>query len=66
VIIKPLESLLQTNNNYSVMQQIGTSAFNTIVRWKPRRCVCPMVCKQIFSQQGLRTRNSGYPKEFCA
>jgi len=29
VLIKSLESLLQTNN-YSVMQQFGTSAFNTV------------------------------------
>jgi len=30
VLIKSLESLLQTNN-YSIMQQIGTSAFNMVV-----------------------------------
>jgi len=32
VLIKSLESLLLTND-YSVMWQLGTSAFNTVVRW---------------------------------
>jgi len=31
VLIKSLESLLLTND-YSVMWQLGTSAFNTVVR----------------------------------
>jgi len=30
VLIKALESLLQTNN-FSVVEQFGTSAFNTVV-----------------------------------
>jgi len=31
VLIKSFKSLLETYNNYSVMQQFATSVFNTVV-----------------------------------
>jgi len=34
MLITPFESLLKTYFNYSVMQQFGTSAFNTVVHWR--------------------------------